>query len=434
DTNSGQQLLALEGHAASVCGVNFGPLGRRIATGSNDGTARLWDSETGEPLLEVSAGRGINNVVFSPDGSRIATTQRDGTAKIWNVSDQGGGELLVLSGSSPVGGVAFGPDSLATRTQDGLVSVFRWPSGEQLFEVEGGRGPGRVALSPDGSQLGGPGPDSTALIWEADSGQVVHTLEAHLEPVLSVAFSHGGEWIATSSDEGTVALWHAATGEERPGEFQAYGFLATRAPPFTLHASFVDVYTAEFTPDDEVVLSAGEDGVAQLSEVPTGRALRRFNNPTAVRSATVSPDGRRLAYATEGGAVEIWSVGTPDGSLADVETIQRWQILEVSGSAVNDVAFSPDGNRLATGSADGVVQIWDVASGADLLAIALHDGAVTDVEFSRDGRYLATGGSDGFTHVLVLEASELIELAESRVTRSFTDAECQRYLHVEACP
>jgi WD40 repeat protein len=98
------------------------------------------------------------------------------------------------------------------------------------------------------------------------------------------------------------------------------------------------------------------------------------------------------------------------------------------------VAFTPDGSRLATASGDGTVKIWDSESGKELLTLLGHTGRVFGVAISSDGTQLATAGQDGTSRVYLLKIEDLVKLAQSRLTRSLTAEECQKYLHVEACP
>jgi WD40 repeat protein len=84
DSETGKELMTLSGHTGLVFSVAFSPDDTIIATGSTDGTAKLWDASTGRELLTLSSdGGGVTNVAFSPDGSRLATANRDGTDRLF---------------------------------------------------------------------------------------------------------------------------------------------------------------------------------------------------------------------------------------------------------------------------------------------------------------------------------------------------------------
>jgi WD40 repeat protein len=110
------------------------------------------------------------------------------------------------------------------------------------------------------------------------------------------------------------------------------------------------------------------------------------------------------------------------------------KLLTLRGAAsVAAINFSPDGKWIAAASADGTAHIWDAVTGANLLSLPVDSGGTGDVAFSPDGKRLAVGGKSGI-YILVLPIDEVIALAKSRVTRSLTTEECQQYLHVTTCP
>jgi WD40 repeat protein len=95
------------------------------------------------------------------------------------------------------------------------------------------------------------------------------------------------------------------------------------------------------------------------------------------------------------------------------------------------VAFSSDGRRLATASADGTAKVWDAASGQELLTLPGYDGGVYGIAFSPDGKRLVTASQDGTVRQYALSVEDLLELAQARITRPLKPEECQKYLHKE---
>ncbi len=95
--------------------------------------------------------------------------------------------------------------------------------------------------------------------------------------------------------------------------------------------------------------------------------------------------------------------------------------------------YPPDESMIATGSYDQTTKLWDAKTGELLQTLYGHSGAVTDLAFTPDGQGLYTTSIDGTTRLNLLDLDDLIELAQTRVTRTLTDEECQAYLHSEAC-
>jgi WD40 repeat protein len=128
--------------------------------------------------------------------------------------------------------------------------------------------------------------------------------------------------------------------------------------------------------------------------------------------------------------------GSFDGTAKLWDAVTGQALLTLSGhtSGVYGVAFTPDGTRLVTGSEDGTAKVWDAETGQALLTLTGHTLGILDIAISPDGKYLATASQDGRIRLYVLPVAELITLAQSRLTRSLTEEECQQFLHVEECP
>ncbi len=98
-----------------------------------------------------------------------------------------------------------------------------------------------------------------------------------------------------------------------------------------------------------------------------------------------------------------------------------------------DVVFSPDDTQVATIGFDGAVKLWDVAAGVERMRLPGVGNNGREVAFSPDGVYLAVTAGDGLVRLYVLSIDDLLTLAQSRLTRSLTDAECRQYLHLQQC-
>ena len=191
---SSQVRKTLKGHTGSVLSVAWSPDGKRLATASDDKTAKVWDAASGQELLTLKGHTNIvDSVAWSPDGKRLATASWDGTAKVWDAAS--GQELFTLKGhTSSVHSVAWSPDGkrLATTGTDQTAKVWDAASGQELLTLKGHYGiVASVAWSPDGKQLATASWDKTAIVWDAASGKELLTLRGHTGNVLERGLEPG---------------------------------------------------------------------------------------------------------------------------------------------------------------------------------------------------------------------------------------------------
>lgn len=148
----------LKGHNGWVGSVVFSPDESKLASGSYDGTIKLWDVATGQELQTIKGYDGcVNSVTFSPDGRKLASGSRDGTIKLWDLAT--GEELQTLEGlNSLVYSVTFSLDEskLASGSDDKTIKLWDVTTGEKLQTIRGHNGlVNSVTFSPDGSKLAG---------------------------------------------------------------------------------------------------------------------------------------------------------------------------------------------------------------------------------------------------------------------------------------
>jgi WD40 repeat protein/tRNA A-37 threonylcarbamoyl transferase component Bud32/TPR repeat protein len=412
---SDTQLLAVRGHKDWVTSAVFSPDGRRMLTASVDGTARIWDTQTGYEIRRFTAsGSAIFSAAFSPDGARVITAHIDRLARIWDAAD--GRLLLTLKGhTGTLIRAAYSPDGrrVVTASSDKTARVWDSETGQKLTQLIGHTD--RVvdaAFSPDGKRVVTASRDKTARVWDASTGRQILVLSEPTGSINSAAFSPDGRFIVTASYDKTAGVWDAVTGRE--------------LVRFLGHSDAVT--SAAFSNDGRQVLTGSADRTLRLWDVATGQQLAVLSGPTdRVSTVAFSPDGKLILAASYDDTARVWtsapaqqvavltgagdSVNTaafsPDVRELTAAAYDRrayvWRLeppqrivlrLEGHTDRVESAAFSPDGRRIVTAADDTTARVWDAATGRQLLLLRGHRSRVTRASFSPDGQRIVTAGGD----------------------------------------
>ena len=211
-------IASFEGHRSEVAAVSFPPDGTLLASGSRDGTIRLWNVATRERIATLEGHTdGVAAVSFSPDGTLLASGSWDQTIKLWDVTTRE--RIATLGGHTDgVAAVSFSPDGtlLASGSRDGTVRLWGVTTRERIATLGGHRTwVNAVSFSPDGTLLASGSWDQTIKLWDVATQTEVATLEGHAHGVTSVAFSApDGTLLATGGQDGMVILWDVLTREK----------------------------------------------------------------------------------------------------------------------------------------------------------------------------------------------------------------------------
>jgi WD40 repeat protein/serine/threonine protein kinase len=435
NVRTGLEILAINEIAY---GVAISSDGKRLATAG--GELKLWNAATGQQLrrFDDSAGMGVS---FSPDGHRIAVGSSRGTIKVWD-ADTG----AILHGFKGTGTcVAFSPDGkrLATNAPDKSVKVWNAKKDQEraIYQVEDGNS---VAFSRDWRYMGSACLDNSVKVKDLRTGEDIVVLRGHTVPVHRIRFSNDGKLIATGGGGKRTASGGYSVGPTDKAELRVWN-LQTGKELFSVPDLLGNVQSMSFSPDGtRIAMGSGPpgpsrpgqvSGVIRIFDTRTGDEVRTIKGHSGfVQCVVYHPDGNRLASAggqetkiwdTESGKELLSSPGggqlafSWDGNQLASAGGGRARVLDVStgqlirslykgqGGIMGNVAFSPDGRRLAAASDVKTVKIWDVAEGHETLTIKGHELNVGYLSFSADGHRLAAASYDGV--VKIYDATPLPE-------------------------
>jgi hypothetical protein len=206
DSQSRHAALTLHGHAGPVRAVAYTRDGKRLATGGDDNTVRIWDTATGREMACLRGyTKSVRGVAWSPDGRRLATASGDGTVRIWDVTS--GQQLRQLRGpGTPVNAVVWRPDGarLATAGHDFRVRVWDADTGREVIGFQLANNWGlAVAWNSDGKRLAVGSWNPVAWVVDGETGAVLASLRGHTHGILGLNWSPSGDRLATASYDGT---------------------------------------------------------------------------------------------------------------------------------------------------------------------------------------------------------------------------------------
>ncbi|HKB02946.1 MAG TPA: protein kinase [Gemmataceae bacterium] len=367
----------------------FSPDGTLLATGGEDDWVKLWDISRpdrppDQPFRKFATGlTALLALAFSPDGRHLAAADRDGKIRVWDVADNS--EVRLPDDVPVIRGLAFTPSGkqIVTVNTEGVIKVWDLASRRTIAEFPAStRAVGyRAAFSRDRRLVAIGYEDGRITIVKTEPLEEVRTLEAHTSEIADLAFGADDERLASSGNDLIVKVWDLRTWQEA----------------FALDKIERRVNGLAFSPDGHRLAMGGGDGTVRILDATpldgpgdAGQALTLVGHDHAVVGLAYSPDSGRIVSASQDGTAKVWDAHSGH----EVKTFRGHRL------GLTRVAWSPDGRRVASASWDGTARVWDAATGAEVLSpLDAKAGPVYGLAFTPDGRALATAHYDGTVRV-----------------------------------
>lgn len=399
DAFSGVELFSFEGHTGRVYKALFSNDGNLLCSMSWDRSVRIWDinkrTEIQRLVIKFKGGV-IPDASFSPDGKHVSTSGWDNYIRIWDVKT---GEVIdsIKATSGTTYSVAYSPDGkyvLANADPDGKriivnneACIYMWDlkTKQLIRKFQGGKS-GMTTFSPDGKLLlsSSFGLETPICIWDVKTGQLLHKLN-HEGNIYSALFSPDGKVVISASSFQTIKIWDVKTGK-------LLRELDKHSAPVTY---------ASFSNDNKRIVSISEDNTIRIwDNYPSKDEIILLGHGNTVSSVSFSPDGKYVASGSFDETIRIWDF------MSEKELL-RFQSNTSRMNRIHTIAYSPDGNNIVSASSETETILWDVNS--KKIVGTNYGGREGDfsASFSPDGKYVIMG-----TPLRVLSKDDLTDIRQ----------------------
>ncbi len=372
NTESGKHLTTIQGHKDYISGFAFSPDSQTIVTGSRDGTARLWNANTGENLkifnMQHTKHRNelsrIDPPKFSPDGKTFAFRSNHNALWLWDTQQQY--MVRTIPGEHyHIKDFVFSNHGkiLATRSKTEAVHLWNTETGQHINTLTGLVN--SITFSPDSKTLA-TNLDNFVQIWHTATGENLNELFIPNVGNTQIIYTENGNPLAiTIHQNESVSLWDITTGQhiqafegDMNEGLAALGRSFLRMTEKTIIGSWNTQIIV--SPTQDTFVTSVKNNPVRLWDMNTrkqiGKTIKPLKGEKSYTLVQYSPDGKIIATIPigpdrQGGTVRLWDVAIGE----HIKTLKG-----DSNCNFESVAYSPDSKTIATGHRDGTVLLWDI--------------------------------------------------------------------------
>lgn len=408
---SGARGETLRGHAGAVSGVAFSPDGSRLVSASEDATLATWNLTDAQALARVSTPAPIRAMTLNADGSQVVCGHADSVIRVWPLPqpDSEANVIRELSGhGGPVTVLAHlpGGGEVLSGSEDGSVRTWKLDTGEQVFTQNLTAAVTAVAVSPDGQLVAAADVHGIARVWNRGANQQMAEVKGDPELDRAAVRAADEQTVATARQslaDAAVKEWEkdvqgreeslkkANEQKEAADKALAEAESKVQAAQEALDAANKEL---EASPEDEALKKKKADAEAALKNETAARDKAKEAVSSAERAIKLSQEALAASQERLGQAKSVLETATQASAQATEAVSTSSQSAAGARPPIRAIAFSADGRQLITGSDDGVLRIWDAATGRSLDGLRGHTAPISRIDPLADGSLLSCG-ADG---------------------------------------
>jgi WD40 repeat protein len=389
DTHTGKILQRLQGHTEHIQAIVFHPQNQWLTSAGNDKHIIRWELATGSKLLEWEVAAQVNALAINPAGTILASGGKDNNITLWD--NQTAKPLKFLKGHrAPISanGLAFSPSGqiLGSTSHDHTARLwFQETNWFDSYILKGHTDQLQsITFSPDETQVVTTSLDESVRLWDTATGEALRILLGHKNKVFGARFIKNGRYLVTASQDRTLRIWEPNSG-------------------VTLR--ILQGHTAGITDivsHSEQIFSASNDGTVMRWETDLPHQYT-MDLPCEPSSATMSPDGKRIAVGFADGSLRWYSGQTH-------KLLWEQKPAHAKDKDIQRLAFNPSGTLLVSASLDKTAKLWRVDNDKiqEIQTIAQHNRPVNSVAFSPNGHTIVTASYDNYIGIFFVTTKKTV--------------------------